>query len=1037
MVIVKHQTPAFTAAEAGHIAELFGVSGTTQPLAGEHDQNFLLTTDGGEQYVLKLSHAAEQRAILDLQNAALAHLAQRAPSHALALPRPRPTIAGDSNLIASISSPDGTKHFVRLLTYVPGTLLAETQPHSSTLLRSLGTLLGTLDAALVDFTHPAAERELKWDLGRATWIRDYLRYIPSPERRALVEQMLSLIEQEALPALPHLRHSIIYNDANDYNVLVGRTTGDERGERQAVGVIDFGDMIRTATVFELAIGAAYAMLDKPDPLAAAAHVTAGYHAVYPLTEDELAVLYPLMLARLCVSVTNSAYQRAVDPENAYLQISDAPAWALLEQLAQVPPDFARYMLRAACGLTACPASPRIVAWLQAHAGTFGRIVEPALNGPEAVVLDLSIGSRELGTGADIEDTDALTRLVFETMRAAGATVGIGRYDELRPIYTSDAYRVEGNDGPEWRTLHTAIDLFMTAGSPIFAPLDGVVHSFQNNAAPRDYGPTIVLEHTVADANGDGAVIFYTLYGHLSLDSLDGLYEGKPVARGERIAHVGDEAVNGQWPPHLHFQIIADLLGKRGDYPGVALQSQRETRLSLSPDPNMMLGIEEKAAGVPLRPRGMSAVDILAVRSRRIGRNLSVAYRAPLVIVRGYLQHLYDETGRKYLDAVNNVPHVGHSHPRVVRAGQRQMAVLNTNTRYLHEDLVRYAERLCATLPDMLNVCYFVCSGSEANELALRLARAYTRRRGVVVVDVAYHGNTSTLVDISPYKHDGPGGNGPAPFVAKVPLPDPYRGLYRTDDPQVGAKYAAHVAQAVELAGEEQAVGAFMAEPLLGCGGQIVPPEGYLAAAYGHARAAGAVCIADEVQTGLGRVGTHFWAFETQGADVVPDIVTMGKPLGNGHPIGAVVTTQEIAASFDNGMEYFNTFGGNPVSCAIGLAVLDVIADEGLQARALRVGERLLAGLRGLQETYPLIGDVRGLGMFLGVELVRDRVTREPAPEQAAYTTNRMRELGVLLSTDGPDHNVLKIKPPLAFGEDDADVVVATLQRVLAEDDAQV
>jgi 4-aminobutyrate aminotransferase-like enzyme len=366
-----------------------------------------------------------------------------------------------------------------------------------------------------------------------------------------------------------------------------------------------------------------------------------------------------------------------------------------------------------------------------------------------------------------------------------------------------------------------------------------------------------------------------------------------------------------------------------------------------------------------------------------------------------------------------------------------MAVLNTNTRYLHEDLVRYAERLCATLPDMLNVCYFVCSGSEANELALRLARAHTRRRGVVVVDVAYHGNTSTLVDISPYKHDGPGGNGPAPFVAKVPLPDPYRGLYRTDDPQVGAKYAAHVAQAVELAGEEQAVGAFIAEPLLGCGGQIVPPEGYLAAAYVHARTAGAVCIADEVQTGLGRVGTHFWAFETQGADAVPDIVTMGKPLGNGHPIGAVVTTQEIAASFDNGMEYFNTFGGNPVSCAIGLAVLDVIADEGLQARALRVGERLLAGLRGLQETYPLIGDVRGLGMFLGVELVRDRVTREPAPEQAAYTANRMRELGVLLSTDGPDHNVLKIKPPLAFGEDDADVVVATLERVLAEDDAQV
>jgi 4-aminobutyrate aminotransferase-like enzyme len=781
------------------------------------------------------------------------------------------------------------------------------------------------------------------------------------------------------------------------------------------------------------------MLDKPDPLAAAALVTAGYHVAYPLTEDELSALYPLMLARLCVSVTNSAYQRDVDPENDYLQISDAPAWALLERLAEVSPDFAHYRLHAACGLDACPASPRIAAWLGAHAGEFGRVVETALNGPEAVVLDLSISSRELGTGADIEDTSALTRLVFETMREAGASVGIGRYDEPRPIYTSDAYRVEGNDGPEWRTLHTAIDLFMTAGSPIFAPLDGVVHSFQNNAAERDYGPTILLEHTVTDGDGadeGGPLTFYTLYGHLSLDSLDGLYEGKSVARGERIARVGDETVNGQWPPHLHFQIIADLLGKRGDYPGVALWSQRETWLSLSPDPNLLLGIEEKATGVPLRPGGMRAADLLAARNLHIGRNLSVSYRAPLVIERGYLQHLYDETGRKYLDAVNNVPHVGHSHPRVVRAGQRQMAALNTNTRYLNEDLARYAERLSATLPDQLSVCYFVCSGSEANELALRLARAHTRRKGVVVVDVAYHGNTTTLVDISPYKHDGPGGNGPPPFVAKVPLPDSYRGLYRTDDPQAGAKYAAHVAHAIERAGDQE-VGAFMAEPLLGCGGQIAPPEGYLAAAYAHARAAGAVCIADEVQTGLGRVGTHFWAFETQGPDVIPDIVTMGKPLGNGHPIGAVVTTPEIAASFDNGMEYFNTFGGNPVSCAIGLAVLDVIADEGLQARALQVGERLLAGLRGLQETYPVIGDVRGLGMFLGVELVRDRETREPAPNQAAYVVNRMRELGVLLSTDGPDHNVLKIKPPLAFGADDADILVATLARALAEDDAQV
>ncbi len=269
----------------------------------------------------------------------------------------------------------------------------------------------------------------------------------------------------------------------------------------------------------------------------------------------------------------------------------------------------------------------------------------------------------------------------------------------------------------------------------------------------------------------------------------------------------------------------------------------------------------------------------------------------------------------------------------------------------------------------------------------------------------------------------------------VPLPDAYRGPYRRDDPAAGVQYARSVAETLsrtQAAGTP--VAAFLCESLPGCGGQIVLPPGYLAAAYAAARAAGAVCIADEVQTGFGRVGTHFWAFETQG--VVPDIVTMGKPIGNGHPLGAVVTTREIAASFANGMEYFNTFGGNPVSCAIGLAVLDVIEEEELQAHALSVGAYLLGGLRAVGQRHPLVGDVRGLGLFIGIELVRDRETRAPAPEQAAYVANRLRERGILLSTDGPLHNVLKIKPPLVFDTADADFLVATLDDVLAEDFAQ-
>ncbi len=335
-------------------------------------------------------------------------------------------------------------------------------------------------------------------------------------------------------------------------------------------------------------------------------------------------------------------------------------------------------------------------------------------------------------------------------------------------------------------------------------------------------------------------------------------------------------------------------------------------------------------------------------------------------------------------------------------------------------------------PPSLSVCYFVCSGSEANELALRLARTYTGQKDTIVLDVAYHGNTNALIEISPYKHAGPGGQGAPPFVHVVPMPDDYRGIYKRADSQAGSKYARTVEETIrKMQQEGRQPGAFIAESLLSCGGQIVLPDGYLKDAYRCVHAAGGVCIADEVQVGFGRVGSHFWGFETQG--VVPDIVTMGKPIGNGHPLAAVVTTPEIADAFNNGMEYFNTYGGNPVSCAIGLAVLDVIEDEQLQARALHIGNHLLDGLRALQQKYPLIGDVRGLGLFVGIELVLDRETLAPAAEQASYIANRARQRGILLSTDGPLHNVLKIKPPLVFNEADADALVATLDDILTED----
>lgn len=424
----------------------------------------------------------------------------------------------------------------------------------------------------------------------------------------------------------------------------------------------------------------------------------------------------------------------------------------------------------------------------------------------------------------------------------------------------------------------------------------------------------------------------------------------------------------------------------------------------------------------------SNAEILQLRKQWLNPTLSVSYKEPLKIVRGEGVWLYDQDGQAYMDMVNNVCHVGHCHPRVVEAGQAQMARLNTNTRYLHDNIVEYALRLTATLPKPLSVVFLTNSGTEANDLALRLARAHTKARGVIVVDHAYHGHSPSMIELSPYKFNSKGGEGQAAHVGVVAMPDTYRGMFRRSL-EAGRQYGRLLRSAMaDLRARDVATAAFYCESLLGCGGQHVLPEGYLPEAYAAVHAAGGVCLADEVQVGFGRAGQYFWAFEGQG--VVPDIVTMGKPIGNGHPIGAVVTTPEIAASFVTGMEYFNTFGGNPVSCAIALAVLDVIEEEQLQENARRVGAFLLDGLRDLQRRHACIGDVRGQGLFIGAEFVQDLDTRTPDRTRAKAVVEAMKAHHVLLSTEGPDDNVLKIKPPIVFSQANAEQFLDTLDQVL-------
>jgi 4-aminobutyrate aminotransferase-like enzyme/aminoglycoside phosphotransferase (APT) family kinase protein len=742
-------------------------------LAGEVDRNFLLVTDGGDRWVLKISRENTDRVGLDYQIEALRFL-ETSPV-ANFVQRALPT--ADGHFLLPYDRGEGGRCWVRILSFLDGSPLVNIRERPPALLQEIGRTLARLDLALRGFDHPGAHRDHPWNIERMDDLAHYTDKIAEPARRELVVRHIENFRDQVVPRFEGLERSVIHNDANDHNLLVRSDTADEP---VLAGLIDFGDSRQTITIAELAISAAYLMLDQEYPLTTAALVAAGYASVRQLSTAEQNLLFDLILARLSASVLMSTRGLHLEPDNEYLQISAQPVWRLLERMSLIDPDEATRTFEDACA----------------------------------------------------------------------------------------------------------------------------------------------------------------------------------------------------------------------------------------------------ASGTPIR----SADEIVAVRRRHFGFNLSISYSEPLKIVRGEGQYLFDEGGHRYLDLVNNVCHVGHCHPHVVTAAQVQMAELNTNTRYLHDNLAEYALRLTGTFPDPLEVCFFTNSGTEANDLALRLARAHTGSKEIIVLDHAYHGHSPSLIEISPYKCEAPGGEGLAEHAHKVPMPDPYRGPHR--GPDAGEGYADEVRKTIARIEEDgRKLGAFMAESLIGCGGQVIPATGFLSAATDAVRSAGGVSVADEVQVGFGRVGTHMWAFESQG--VVPDIVTLGKPIGNGHPMAAVITTKEIALSFDTGMEYFNTFGGNPVSCAVGLAVLDVIEQEGLQAQALEMGARMLDGLRELQTRHTLIGDVRGSGLFIGVELVRDRQTLGPAGREASQIINEMKAGGFLLSTDGPFHNVLKIKPPMVLTERDVDEVLEALDEVLA------
>ena len=981
----------------------WGLDVTLSPLPGEYDLNFLVS--GGIDAVLKVMHPDCARGNVDMQVALLETLAR---SDGLVVPKLIP--ARDGAAIAMLDAGDGQPRMAWMITRLPGMLLGKTSIRTPRLLAGIGGTLARLHKAMACFEHPCLERSIKWDMRESEWIRPHLVLISDPRRREFLHSLLDVFSTDHGPLLRRLSTQAIHNDVNDFNLLVET---DAKGEQRVSGLFDFGDMIACPTIADLAIAGAYCIMDTLDPLASLAALVAGYVAVQPIDGEEAEALWPLVLTRLAVSVVNCAMMKLERPDDPYVTVSEQPAWAILDRAIETDNAFAKATLRQACGHRPVQNHDEILAFLDRHRGSFANILGVDLT--NAPVLDLSPAGVDSPDNPFVLD---LTKLDHHIAKLSQTGPVLGRYLEPRLIYNEPAFFRHDHPASERRTVHLGADIFQPAGSAVYAPLAGRVVFSDYCGDDGDYGGAIILEHRIPDS----AACFFTLYGHLSKGSATAVSVGESVKAGQAFATLGERAENGNWPSHIHFQL--GLQPRAGSaWLGVVYPDEAAIWQHIFPNPAVLLNLEDNNVAFPVP-------DNEALAQRRCNRtvaNLKMSYMTPLPIVRGWRQYLFDDQGRTYLDAYNNVPHVGHAHPVVVEAVHEQMRLLSTNTRYLHRTLVDYADAMTARLPLGLDVCFFVNSGSEANDLAIRIARAHSGGNDVFVSGYGYHGITTLDIDISHYKFARKGGGGKRDWVHVVDIPDTYRGKHR--GPNAADGYASDFEEALnaQLAGG-RTISAFISEPFPSVGGQIVPPDGYLSRVYGAIRAAGGLAIADEVQTGLGRLGRYQWGFEQQ--QVVPDIVVLGKPIGNGYPIGAVVTTRAIADSFTNGMEFFSTFGGSTTSCAAGLAVLRVLDDEQLALNAEQTGAYLLDGLRVLSTEFPLIGDVRGLGLFIGVELIL--ADGSPATNAAAQIVNGLRDRRILIGSDGPDENVLKIRPPLCFEKGDADYLLERLGGVLRQ-----
>ncbi len=958
--------PQVSEAQAQEIlAAHYGLTGRATSLGSQQDKNF--TVHGANGAVL---------GVLKVANPAFTAEELRAQDEAaqliaeaepgLRVAVPLPNTAGEK-CTAVTGLVDGTA-YVRLLKYLPGGTLLQSGYLTPAAVAGLGDVAGRVSRALKDFTHPGLDRILQWDLRFGMAVVDELSsHVADLELRDRLQTAARAAWSRISPLDNVLPRQAAHIDLTDANVVVTRDGGTVRPD----GVIDFGDLSHTWAVSELAITASSVLGHAGAEVTSVLPAVQAFHAVRPLSAPEVDALWPMVVLRAAVLIVSGAQQAVLDPDNDYVAEQSDAEVRMFELATSVPIDVVTAVIKAHLGMAEPPAPVKV----QAQMVAVDRIA--------TVTLDLSATS-------DLYDDafDAAGALpgdfVDDCAKAAlhdGAPLVVSRYGEARLCHAARL----SQDAPE--VVATGLDLWTATDTDLVAPWDGEVS---------------------ADA------------------------AGRVTLRGERFELV----VSGVAESAQATVTAGEVLGRSQAHARVTLTVRPSgapmapafTRTDLAPgwlahtrDPRPLLGLAPLATG--------DDGDLLARREASFAPVQEFYYRTPPRIERGRRHYLMSTEGRSYLDMVNNVTVLGHAHPRVADTASRQLRKLNTNSRFNYGAVVEFSERLAALLPDPLNTVFLVNSGSEASDLAIRLATAATGRRDVVAVREAYHGWTYGTDAVSTSTADNPNALATRPdWVHTVESPNSFRGKYRGAE---ASRYAGDaVAQIEALIASGRPPAGFICESVYGNAGGMALPDGYLQQVYAAVRAGGGLAISDEVQVGYGRLGQWFWGFEQQ--DAVPDIVSVAKSTGNGYPLGAVITSRAVADAFASQGYFFSSTGGSPLSCAIGMTVLDVLRDEGLQDNALRVGGHLKTRLEGLADKHPLVGTVHGFGLYLGVEMIRDPQTLEPAPEETSAICDRMLELGVVIQPTGDHQNILKTKPPLCIDVEAADFYVDTLDRVLTE-----